>query len=93
VKRAVRKDSRQVFAAKLYQADFFTAKNEVEMLVRLDHPNIVNIYEVFEEEDCIILILEYMQGGELYDYIGQKESITEQQVRYVMPHIGILSHM
>lgn len=57
VKRAVRKDSRQVFAAKLYQADFLTAKNEIEMLVRLDHPNIVNIYEVFEEDDCIILIL------------------------------------
>lgn len=77
----MRKDSQQIFAAKLYQADFLTAKNEIEMLVRLDHPNIVNIYEVFEEEDCIILILEYMQGGELYDYIGQRDSITEQQVR------------
>jgi serine/threonine protein kinase len=90
VKRAVRKDTRQVFAAKLYEADFLTAKNEVEMLVRLDHPNIVNIYEVFEEEDCIILILEYMQGGELYDFVGQKDSITEQQVRYPSPHAAII---
>lgn len=90
MKRAVRKDTQQVFAAKLYQADFLTAKNEVEMLVRLDHPNIVNIYEVFEEEDCIILILEYMQGGELYDFIGQKDSITEQQVRYFYQHAGII---
>jgi hypothetical protein len=47
VKRAVRKDSQQVFAAKLYEADFLAAKNEMEMLIRLDHPNIVNIYEVF----------------------------------------------
>jgi calcium-dependent protein kinase len=47
------------------------------MLVRLDHPNIVNIYEVFEEDDCIILILEYMAGGELYDSVGQKTKFTE----------------
>jgi serine/threonine protein kinase len=51
------------------------------MLVRLDHPNIVNIYEVFEEEDCIILILEYMAGGELYDSIGQKVKFTETEVK------------
>lgn len=81
VKRAVRKDTRQVFAAKLYESDFLSAKNEIELLVQLDHPNIVNIYEVFEEGDCIILILEYMQGGELYDSVGQKKVFTEGQVR------------
>lgn len=72
VKRAVRKDTRQVFAAKMCQTNFLSAKNEVDMLIRLDHPNIVNIYEVFEEEDCIILILEYMEGGELYEAVGQR---------------------
>lgn len=36
------------------------------MLVKLDHPSIVNIYEVYEEQNCVILILEYMAGGELY---------------------------
>lgn len=33
------------------------------MLLRLDHPSIVNIYEVYEEGTCIILILDYMAGG------------------------------
>lgn len=33
------------------------------MLLRLDHPSIVNIYEVYEEGPCIILILDYMAGG------------------------------
>ena len=46
------------------------------MLVRLDHPNIVNIYEVFEEEECIVLILEYMSGGELYEAVGQRVAFT-----------------
>ena len=48
VKKAVRKDTRQVFAAKLCETGFLAAKNEIQMLVRLDHPNIVNIYEVYE---------------------------------------------
>ena len=52
------------------------------MLIRLDHPNIVNIYEVFEEEEYIVLILEYMSGGELYDAVGQRTSFTESQVKY-----------
>jgi serine/threonine protein kinase len=76
VKRAVRKDTRQVFAAKLCQSNLLSAKNEIMMLVRLDHPNIVNIYEVFEDEECVILILEYMEGGELYEAVGQRMNFT-----------------
>ena len=56
------------------------------MLVRLDHPNIVNIYEVFEEDDCVILILEYMQGGELYEAVGQRSCFTEAQIKYPTTH-------
>jgi serine/threonine protein kinase len=33
------------------------------MLIRLDHPSIVNLYEVYEEGQLVILILEYMAGG------------------------------
>ncbi len=51
------------------------------MLIRLDHPSIVNIYEIIEEEDTIILVLEYMEGGELYAQVGQRSKFTEGQVR------------
>lgn len=88
VKKAVRKDTRQVFAAKLCETGFLAAKNEIQMLVRLDHPNIVNIYEVYEEDDCIVLILEYMGGGELYDAVGQRTSFTESQVKYLCINRG-----
>lgn len=39
------------------------AKNEIDMLMRLDHPSIVNIYDIYEEEGTIALVLEYMTGG------------------------------
>ena len=45
------------------------------------HPNIVNIYEVYEAEQCLILVLEYMAGGELYEQISQRKRLTEAEVR------------
>ena len=40
-------------------------KNEVSILRRLDHPNIVRIYDLFETQDSIYLIMEYCSGGDL----------------------------
>jgi calcium/calmodulin-dependent protein kinase I len=47
---------------------------EVEMAVlkQLDHPNIIKLYEIFEDEKYICLVIELMEGGELYDMIEQK---------------------
>ena len=38
-------------------------KNEIDILMRLDHPSIVNIYDIIEDENTIALVLEYMEGG------------------------------
>ncbi len=68
----------------MYENCSFKAKNEIDLLIRLDHPSIVNIYEVYEEDDVIILVLEYMKGGELYPHIGLQKYFTEAQVREYM---------
>lgn len=38
----------------------------------LDHPNIIKLYESFEDEKNIYLILELCEGGELFDRITEK---------------------
>jgi serine/threonine protein kinase len=48
VRKVLRRDTRQIFAAKIYESFLVKARNEIDMLVRLDHPSIVNIYEVYE---------------------------------------------
>lgn len=40
-------------------------QNEVDILSQLDHPNVVKLYAVFEEADCMYLVLEIMTGGEV----------------------------
>ncbi len=48
------------------------------MLMRLDHPSIVNIYDIYEDEDMntITLVLEYMCGGELYNTVCNKTKFS-----------------
>lgn len=42
---------------------------EIIMLKLLDHPNIMRIYDVFEGEQELYLVLEYVEGGELFDFL------------------------
>lgn len=38
----------------------------------LDHPNIIKLHEIYESEYSFYYILEYMEGGSLYDIINTK---------------------
>ncbi len=45
-----------------------------------DHPNIVQAIDFFKEKDFYFLILELMNGGELFDRIVQKQFYNEKEV-------------
>ncbi len=44
-------------------------KNELNILIKLDHPNIIKLYEVYENDEFFYLIMELCLGGELFDRI------------------------
>lgn len=52
--------------------------NEVEILKSIDHPHIVKIYEYFEDENHIFIVMEFLDGGELFDKIKEQEFFTEK---------------
>ena len=45
-------------------------KEEVRILTRLDHPNIVKYYETYDDTKYMYLVMEYCSGGELFDRIA-----------------------
>lgn len=45
-------------------------QEEVEILNKLDHPNIVKYYETYVDEKYIYLVMEYIGGGELFEKIA-----------------------
>jgi len=57
-------------------------KDEIKnlKLVR-DGPNIVQLYEVFEEKAFCFLVTELMTGGELFDRIIEKKTFSENEAR------------
>jgi serine/threonine protein kinase len=50
-------------------------------MMRLDHPNIIKIYQVIESEDETLILMEYAPGGELIDYILTKKHLNETEAR------------
>jgi len=50
---------------------------EIDIMGKLDHPHIAKLYQVFETDDIIALVLEYIPGGELFDAIIEKGVFTE----------------
>jgi calcium/calmodulin-dependent protein kinase I len=70
-------------------------KDEVQNLKTLrEGPNIVQLYEVFEEQDYCFLVMEIMKGGELFDRIIEKRTFTEKEARNSMRCVlGALEYM
>ena len=44
-------------------------------------PNIVQLYEVYEEKNFCYLVTELMLGGELFDRIIEKKTFSEKEAR------------
>lgn len=67
----------QVYAVKIIDRKALKGKddsleNEIKVLRRLKHPNIVQLLETFEDKHKVYLIMELVTGGELFDRIVEK---------------------
>jgi calcium-dependent protein kinase len=54
-------------------------ENEINNIKELDHPNILKLYEFFEDEKRIYLVTDLCGGGELYQEISSKGKLTEAE--------------
>lgn len=71
-------------------------QEEVNILTKLDHPNIVKYYETYVDEKYIYLVMEYIGGGELFEKIAQQKNQVfseEMAAIYMRKLFGALHHM
>mmetsp|Transcript_13860 Transcript_13860/g.13816 ORF Transcript_13860/g.13816 Transcript_13860/m.13816 type:complete len:551 (+) Transcript_13860:79-1731(+) len=61
--------------------------NEIEVMRTCDHPNIIKLYEVHEADKHVHLVMEVLEGGELFNRIRNKGTYTEADAIKIMRNI------
>lgn len=85
VRKAMRKSTGEEVAVKIIDKnnlesdDQMALESEVEILSQIDHPNIVKLFEVFDDKTKFYMVMELMTGGELFDRIVEKEHYSEKE--------------
>lgn len=64
-------------------------RNEIDILKKLSHPNIVKIYEFYISENHYYIITEYCREGELFSYIKNKYSERQLAVLFYQVFSGL----
>ncbi|XP_009467951.1 PREDICTED: death-associated protein kinase 2 isoform X1 [Nipponia nippon] len=54
-------------------------EREVTILQQVLHANIIKLHDIYENKTDVVLILELVSGGELFDFLAQKESLSEEE--------------
>ena len=60
---------------------YLIAKLEVRLMMRLDHPNIIKIYQVIDSEDEAYIVMEYANGGEMVQHLAKDAKLPEVECR------------
>jgi len=69
-------------------------RREVDVLRRVDHPHIAKLEEAFEDDNFLILVMELLEGGELFDAIVDKGRFSEREAVHVARCIlSAIQHM
>uniref|UniRef100_A0A8C5P693 non-specific serine/threonine protein kinase n=1 Tax=Leptobrachium leishanense TaxID=445787 RepID=A0A8C5P693_9ANUR len=63
------------------ERDMIQIRRETEVMSSICHPHIISIYEVFENTSKIVIVMEYASQGDLYDYISERQKLSEQEAR------------
>ncbi|CAH8446562.1 unnamed protein product [Schistosoma intercalatum] len=56
-------------------------KREITIMKVTNHPNIVKLLEIIENEDVLCLVMEYASGGEIFDYLVANGKMCEKKAR------------
>ncbi|KAH7090280.1 serine/threonine-protein kinase-like protein GIN4 [Paraphoma chrysanthemicola] len=65
----------------------FGLEREICIMKLLDHPNIVRLYDIWENRNELYLIMEFVEGGELFSYIHEQGGLIEIHVVHIFRQI------
>lgn len=64
------------------QQDVELCKREIEIMKICQHPSIIKLLDVFENQEYIYIVMEYLKGGDLFNYLEKRDfTIPESKAR------------
>ena len=101
VTRAVHILTEQVVAVKILEKekieddiDVERIIREIEILKNISHPNIAQMFETYSTIHNIYLMMEYIEGGDLFEYINKNLFLPEQKACYIFRQlIGVIEYL
>eukprot|EP00826_Nyctotherus_ovalis_P042322 TRINITY_DN4335_c0_g1_i1.p3 TRINITY_DN4335_c0_g1~~TRINITY_DN4335_c0_g1_i1.p3 ORF type:complete len:157 (-),score=40.06 TRINITY_DN4335_c0_g1_i1:1230-1700(-) len=60
---------------------------EIKVLRLLNHPNIVKLYEIYETSSYVHLVMEYIEGEDLFTHLEKKERYSEKDASVIVKQL------
>ena len=87
--------SGRVVAIKSFNKDKLTINREnmkkilyeTNLMQKLNHPNITKILEMFEDDKFILIIMEYINGGNLFSFVKKRRKLSEKISKFLFRQI------
>ncbi|CAD8200199.1 unnamed protein product [Paramecium octaurelia] len=84
---------KQILKQRMKKEDQQKLLQETQILMDIDHPNIVKLYEMYQDDHSYYLISEYCEGGELFEKIKIAQFLTEKEIAsYIKQILSAVSY-
>ena len=54
-------------------SDLELQRREIEVLKMCQHPHIIRLLDIFENQDYIYIVMELLSGGDLFNYLEKRQ--------------------
>ena len=89
VKLGINKNSGEKVAIKILDKTKIVEKEDLERIIRemkmlaeLDNEHVIKVYQIYEDDNNYLIIMEYCEGGELFNYIVEKQRLSENETAF-----------
>jgi len=92
VKEATSKVDGEKYAVKIIEKkalkeDIKLLKREIEIMKKVDHQNILKLHEIYEDDEKVFIVMELVNGSELFDRIVEKGFYSERNAMNIVIQI------
>jgi serine/threonine protein kinase len=93
VKLAIHKQTKQYVAIKVLDKqkvpknDLERFTREMQILISLNHPNVIQVNEILENKSNYYIVMEYCAEGDLFNYIVHKKRLSEEETSFIFYQI------